>query len=376
MDFSLTEEQSMLQDSVAKFIDNDYDFEKRQAIAESDKGYSEEFWQMFADLGWTSVPFSEEDGGFGGGPLEIMLMMEQFGRGLVVEPYLANIVLAGGVLRRLATTGQKEQWLNSIIDGSKQTAFAFTEAQARYSLSDVLTTAKADGDNYVINGHKAVVMNGGRADFLIVAARTGGGQTDEDGISLFIVDADSAGISRAGYQTVDAHQGAEIRFENVQVPAANILGEVGKGYATIDAVIDEATLASCAEAVGIMQALLKRTVEYSKSRVQFGVPISSFQALQHRMVDMLMGCEQSKSLLLWATMVNCDSSAEAKKAISAIKYQIGTTGRKVGQEAVQIHGGMGVSWELDVAHYFKRLTAIEIMFGNADYQLDRYAVHV
>ncbi len=376
MDFSLTEEQTMLQDSVSKFIDNDYDFEKRQSIAESTKGYSEEFWQTFAELGWTSVPFAEDDGGFGGGPLEIMLMMEQFGRGLVVEPFLANIILVGGVLRRLANAEQKEQWLNGIIDGSKQGALAFTEAQGRYTLSDIITTAKADGDNFVLNGSKAVVLNGGRADFLIIPARSSGKQRDEDGITLFIVDAKSAGISRSAYQTVDAHQAAEITLNDVRVPAANILGELGKAYPTIDAVIDEATLAASAEAVGIMQTLLLKTLEYSKSRVQFGVPISSFQALQHRMVDMLMGCEQSKSLLLWATMANADGSTEAKQAISAMKYLIGTTGRKVGQEAVQIHGGMGVSWEMDVAHYFKRLTAIELLFGNADFHLDKYAANI
>ena len=376
MDFSLTEEQTMLQDSVAKFIDNDYDFEKRQAIAESDKGYSEELWQMFAELGWTSVPFSEEDGGFGGGPIDIMLMMEQFGRGLVVEPYLPNVVLAGGVLRRLATPEQKEKWLTPLIEGSKQAAFAFTEPQARYTLADIATVAKADGDNYVLNGQKAVVLNGGTADFLIVPARTSGEPKDENGITLFVIDADNAGLSRQPYATVDAHQAAEITLDNVRVPAANILGETGQAYATIDAVIDEATLAVCAEAVGIMQTLLAKTVEYSKSRVQFGVPIASFQALQHRMVDMLMGCEQSKSLLLWATMANQDGSADAKQAISALKYQIGTTGRKVGQEAVQIHGAMGVSWEMDVAHYFKRLSSIEILFGSADYHLGKYSEKV
>jgi alkylation response protein AidB-like acyl-CoA dehydrogenase len=372
MDFALTEEQEMLQDSVAKFIDNDYDFEKRQQIAESDAGYSAELWATFAELGWTSVPFAEDDGGFGGGPVELMLMMEQFGRGLVVEPFLANVVLAGGVLRRVATAAQKDAWLTTIIDGSRQAAFAFTEPQSRYALADVATTATQADGGYRLNGRKAFVINGGRADFIIVVARSSGEQTDEAGLSLFVVDAAAEGVSRAAYPTVDGHQAAEVTLQDVAVPADALLGEAGKAFAIIQAVIDEATLAVCAEASGIMQAMLARTVQYAKDRVQFGVPIGSFQALQHRMVDMLMACEQTRSLLLWAAMVNSHGEADSAKAISAVKYMVGTAGRKVGQEAVQIHGGMGVSWEVDVAHYFKRLSAIEIMFGNADFHLQRY----
>ena len=372
MDFALTEEQGMLQDSVSRFIDNDYDFEKRQKIAESEAGYSAELWGTFAELGWTSVPFAEEDGGFGGGPIELMLMMEQFGRGLVVEPFLANVVLAGGVLRRVADAEQKTQWLSPIIDGSRQAAFAFAEPQSRHVLADVKTTAVESDDGYRLNGKKALVINGGRADFIIVVARSSGDQKDESGLSLFVVDAAAQGVSRHSYPTVDGHQAAEITLQDVLVPATACLGEAGNAFATIQSVIDEATLAVCAEASGIMQAMLSRTLEYAKNRVQFGVPIGSFQALQHRMVDMLMACEQTRSLLLWAAMVNSEGGEDAARSISALKYLIGTSGRKVGQEAVQIHGGMGVSWEVDVAHYFKRLTAIEILFGNADFHLTRY----
>lgn len=372
MDFALTEEQGMLQDSVSRFIDNDYDFEKRQKIAESEAGYSAELWGTFAELGWTSVPFAEEDGGFGGGPIELMLMMEQFGRGLVVEPFLANVVLAGGVLRRVADAEQKTQWLSPIIDGSRQAAFAFAEPQSRHVLADVKTTALKSDDGYRLNGKKALVINGGRADFIIVVARSSGDQKDESGLSLFVVDAAAQGVLRHSYPMVDGHQAAEITLQDVLVPATACLGEAGNAFATIQSVIDEATLAVCAEASGIMQAMLSRTLEYAKNRVQFGVPIGSFQALQHRMVDMLMACEQTRSLLLWAAMVNSEGGADAARSISALKYLIGTSGRKVGQEAVQIHGGMGVSWEVDVAHYFKRLTAIEILFGNADYHLTRF----
>ena len=373
MDFSLNEIQSMLDDSVEKFIANDYDFETRQEYAGSEQGFSPEVWQTFAELGWTAVPFSEDDGGFGGGAVDIMVMMQLFGRGLVVEPFLANVVLAGGVLRRAANEAQKEQWLQPIMGGELQAALAFVEPQSRYDISNVATTANADGDGWVLNGTKGVVLNGGNADLLIVPARTSGEQSDTDGISLFVVEADAKGVSRRAYPTVDGHQAAEIELEDVRVVDDAIVGEAHNGYATLDAAIDDATLAVCAEAVGIMQVMTEKTIEYSKNRMQFGVPIGSFQALQHRMVDMFTDCEQTYSLLIWATMVASQGSEEAKRAISAIKYQVGTVGRKVGQEAVQIHGGMGVSWELDIAHYFKRLTAIDQMFGNADWHLDRLA---
>ena len=372
MDFSLSEEQSMLADSIARFIDNDYDFEKRQEIAESEKGYSPELWQTYAELGWTAVPFAEDDGGLGGGPIELMLMMEQFGRGLIVEPFLATIVLAGGVLRRTASAEQKEQWLSGIIEGNIQAALAFSEPQGRFEIADIATSAKADGDKYVLNGQKNLVLNGGNDDLLIIPARTSGSQSDENGISLFAVAADSTGIERKCYATVDAHHAADITLKDVHVDAAAVLGEVGQGFATLQAVIDEATFAVCAEAVGIMQSMHDKTVEYSKNRVQFGVPIGTFQALQHRMVDTLMACEQTNSLLLWTAMVNTAGDPDARKAISALKYQIGTTGRQVAQEAVQIHGAMGVTWELDIAHYFKRFTVIELLFGNADFHLNRY----
>jgi len=372
MDFSISEEQSMLADSVARFIDNDYDFERRQKIVASGKGYSDELWQTFAELGWTSVPFAEEDGGFGGGPVELMLMMEQFGRGLVVEPYLANVVLAGGVLRRVADAEQKARWLAPMIEGRLQLALAFAEPQARFDIADVATSAKARGDGYVLNGRKNYVLNGGSAELLVIPARTAGARADSEGISLFAVPADAAGVSRRPYPTVDGQQAAEIELEDVAVDAGMLLGTAGDGFATLEAVVDEATLAVSAEAIGIMRTMHDKTVEYSKNRVQFGVPIGSFQALQHRMVDTLMACEQSRSLLMWTVMLNAADDAARRQAISAMKYQVGTAGIAVAREGVQIHGGMGVTWELDIAHYFKRMTAIDLLFGNADYHLDRY----
>jgi len=373
MDLSFTEIQTMLIDSVEKFIANDYSFERRQQYAASDAGYSAEVWAMFADLGWTAVPFSEDDGGFDGGTIELMVMMQQFGRGLIVEPYLANIVLAGGILRRVASDSQKAKLLQPLISGELQAALAVTEPQSRYDLANIETTATKDGDNWVINGRKGVVLNGGNAGLLIIPARTSGSSTDQDGITLFTVGGMAEGVSREAYPTVDGHRAAEIALREVRVESSAILGETGEAYPVLDSVVDEATLAVCAEAVGIMQILTDKTVEYLKSREQFGVPIGSFQALQHRMVDMLTECEQSYSLLLWASMAHADSTDEAKRAISALKYQVGTAGKKVGQEAVQLHGGMGVTWDLDIAHYFKRLTTIGQMFGNADWHLDKLA---
>jgi len=373
MDLSFTEVQTMLIDSVEKFITNEYSFERRQQYAASDTGYSADVWATFADLGWTAVPFSEDDGGFDGGPVELVVMMQQFGRGLIVEPYLANIVLAGGVLRRVASASQKTKLLQLLISGELQAALAVTEPQSRYDLANIETTATKDGDDWIISGRKGVVLNGGNAGLLIIPARTSGSTTDRDGITLFAVGGIADGVSRNAYPTVDGHQAAEIVLQDVRVEPNAILGEIDKAYEVLDAVVDEATLAVCAEAVGIMQTLTDKTVEYSKSREQFGVPIGSFQALQHRMVDMLTACEQSYSLLLWASMANADQAEDAKRAISAAKYQVGTAGKKVGQEAVQIHGGMGVSWDVDVAHYFKRLTTIGQMFGNADWHLDKLA---
>ena len=372
MDFSVSEEQSMLADSVARFVNNDYDFETRQKIAQTDSGFSSDNWQTFAELGWTALLFPESDGGFDGGAVEMMLLMEQFGRGLLVEPFLANVVLAGGVLKAAANNEQKVQWLAPIIAGDQQAALAFTEPQSRFNLANVATRAIKNGDTFTLHGSKSVVLNGGAADLLIVAARTSGEQTSTSGISLFAVPTDSNGLTRTAYKTVDAQQAAEIEFNNVVVPAAAMIGGADGGFEVLRTVIDDATLAVCAEAIGIMFAMHEKTVEYTKNRVQFGVPIGSFQALQHRMVDNFMRCEESKSLLLWATMLRAADSEEAPRAISAMKYQIGTAGVAVAKEAVQLHGGMGVTWELDIAHYFKRMTAISLLFGDADHHLDRY----
>ena len=375
MDFSLTEEQTMLADSVARFIENDYGFERRMKIAESEAPFSSELWEAFVEMGWTAMLFDEADGGFDGSAVELMILMQQFGRGLVVEPFLANVVLAGGVIKRAATGAQRESLLGGIIDGSMQTALAFAEPQARFDIANIRTSAAKSGDGYRLNGRKTLVLNGGSADMLVIPARTSGDEGSTRGISLFAVPAGSDGLDVRAYKTVDAHGAAEIQLSDVALPESAIIGVVDEGFTALKDAVNDATLAVCAEAVGIMRTLHDKTVEYTKSRVQFGVPIGSFQALQHRMVETLMHCEESLSLLYWAVMMAGEDPASGARAVSAVKYQVGTAGREVAQEAVQLHGGMGVTWELDVAHYFKRHSTIETLFGNADYHLDKVAAN-
>jgi alkylation response protein AidB-like acyl-CoA dehydrogenase len=373
MDFSRNEMQEMLADSIDKFIDNEYDFDARQKIADSETGFSESAWATFAELGWTAVPFAEEDGGIDGGPADIVVTMQALARGLIVEPYLPNVLLAGGTIARVGTGEQRERWLQPMIGGELQLALAFSEPQARYELADVTMTATQDGEQWILDGRKGYVLNGTAANVIIVPARSSGEPGEKDGITLFAVPADSAGMTRNDYRTVDGLRAAELTLEQVAVPADHVLGTVGDGFAALDGAVDDATLAVCAEAVGIMRILTEKTVEYTKTRTQFGVPIGSFQALQHRMVDMLTACEQAQSLLLWAVMSAEAGGDDAKRAISSIKYLVGTAGQRVGEEAVQLHGGMGVTWDFDVAHYFKRLTAIGLLFGDADWHLDKLA---
>jgi alkylation response protein AidB-like acyl-CoA dehydrogenase len=373
MDFSFSDEQSLLKDSLERFVQLEYEFSARQKLVKTELGYSTDHWRKFAELGWLGVAFPEADGGFGGGPIETMLVMEQFGRGLVVEPYVPTVVLVGGMLAAAGKAAQKQQYLTPLLEGTLQGACAFAEPQSRFNLADVATTAKRIGNGYVLNGRKSVVLNGPSADVLIVAARTSSGQRRQSGITLFLVDASTTGITRRDYPTVDALRASELTLENVVVPRTAVLGRVGKGLDVLTQAIDYATLAIGAEAVGCMEVLYKTTVEYCKTRVQFGQPIGKFQVLQHRMVDMFMEHEQSKSLMFMAAMRLAEGyDAQAQKAVSAFKVQVGKSGRFVGQNAVQLHGGMGMTDELNVGHYFKRLTMIDTMFGNVDYHLKRF----
>ena len=373
MDFSFSEEQTLLADSVEKFIQNDYPFEARQKLVRSELGYGEDNWRTFAELGWLGVPFAEDDGGFGGSAVDAMILMEQFGKGLIVEPYLASVVLAGGVLKLVGSKAQKADYLTGVIDGSRQGALAFAEPQGRFNLADLTTTARPTDSGFVLDGYKCVVLNGPAADFFIVSARTDGTQRDETGVSLFVVAADAAGISRRDYPTVDAFRASEVTFDGVSLDENALLGVAGEGYPVLEQVIDEGILAVGSEAVGCMEVLYKATVEYCKTREQFGQPIGKFQVLQHRMVDMFMEHEQSKSLMFMAAMrMDEGYTDEARKAVSAFKVQVGKSGRFVGQGAVQLHGGMGMTDELSVGHYFKRLTMIDTLFGNVDFHLKRF----
>ncbi|MFK7913914.1 MAG: acyl-CoA dehydrogenase family protein [Pseudomonadales bacterium] len=373
MDFSFSDEQTLLQDSISKFLQNDYSFETRQKVIKEEAGFASSNWQQFAELGWLAMPFAEADGGFGGAAVETMIMMEQFGKGLVVEPFLPTIVLTGGALKIAGSDAQKAAHLPGIIDGSTQGALAFVEPQGRFNLADLTTTASKSGDGYKISGYKAVVLNGPAADLLVVSARTAGDQRDEQGVSLFLVPADAKGISRRDYPTVDALRASEITFENVEVGADALLGTEGDGLAILQQIVDDGIMAVGAEAVGCMEVAYKDTVEYCKTREQFGQPIGKFQVLQHRMVDMFMEHEQSKSLMFMAAMrMDEGYGAEAQKAVSAFKVQVGKSGRFVGQSAVQLHGGMGMTEELAIGHYFKRLTTIDTLFGNVDFHLKRF----
>lgn len=372
MNFDFTEEQVMLRDSVARFVQDDYPFDTRQEIAASDAGMSADNWKMFAELGWLSIPFAEEHGGFGGDAVDLMLVMEELGKGLVLEPYLATVVLFGGLLSRGGTAEQQADLIPSIIDGSCLGAFAYLERQSRFELADVKTSAVTDGDNVVINGEKVVVFNGSNANQLIVSTRTSGGQHDEQGISLYLVPADAQGVSIASYRMMDGQVVANITLKDVTVPASNLVGAVDGGYSLIDEVVMEANVALAAEAVGIMGQLNSKTVEYTKTREQFGVAIGSFQALQHRMVDTFMCYEQVKSMVFRAVCAMTDAKEDARTAIHALKVIVDKHGRQIFGEAIQIHGGMGITDELDIGHYAKRLMMISTTFGNGQYHQGKF----
>jgi hypothetical protein len=371
MDFNFTEEQTMIRDSLARLIKDQYDFDTRRKVVASKEGWRPKMWAQFAELGLLAAPFSEEDGGLGGGPIDAMVVMEEFGKGLVVEPYLQSVVLGGGFLKR-GTDGQKAEHLHPMIAGERVFAFAYAEPKGRYNLADLETTAKKDGAGWKISGHKAVVIGAPWASHLIVTARTAGGRRDTKGIGVFIVAKDAKGVTTRDYPTVDGRRASEVHFDNVSVGADAVIGDAAGGLPLIERVTDEAIAALCAEACGAMKVAQTMTVEYSRQRKQFGTPIGKFQVLQHKMVDMFMEAEQSVSMTYMATLKLDEDDVTRKKAASAAKVRIGQAGRFVGQNAIQIHGGMGMTDELAIGHYFKRLTIIDSEFGNVDHHLKRY----
>jgi len=370
MDFDLSEEQRLLQESVGKLIADEYEFEKRKAYAKEPAGYSAARWAQFAELGLLGIPFPETLGGSGGSAVETMIVMEAFGRGLVLEPYLATVVLAGGILRRAGSAGQQRELIPSVIAGKLRLALAHGERQARYDLADVATSARSAGESWVLSGRKAVVIHGDSADRLIVSARTAGDQRDKVGISLFLVDAKAPGLTVQGYPTVDGLRAAEIQLENVKVGPDALIGERDRGLAIVEQAVDAGIAALAAEAVGAMTAMHEITVDYLKTRKQFGVAIGSFQALQHRAVDMLVSLEQARSMAYLATMMAEEpDTAERRRAISAAKVQIGRSARFVGQQSIQLHGGIGMTMEYKIGHYFKRVSMIDTLFGDAEHHL-------
>ena len=372
MDFDLSEEQRLLKDSVDGLLAGAYDFDQRKKYAKENGGWSKSVWGKLAEQGLLGLPFSEDNGGFGAGGVETMIVMEALGRALVLEPYLPTVILGGGFIRHGGSAAQKTAHLPGIIDGSKTFAFAQLEKSSRYDLADVATTAKKKGDGWVIDGEKFVVLNGGSADMLIVTARTKGGQRDTSGIGVFLVPADAKGVSRKSYPTQDGLHAADITFTSVEVGADAVIGDPDNGLPLIERVVDDARIALCAEAVGAMDESLKSTVEYIKTRKQFGVPIGSFQVLQHRAADMFVCLEQARSMAMFATMAGDFTDAkERANAVAAAKVQIGKSLKFVGEQSIQLHGGIGMTMETKIGHFFKRLTMIESTFGDTAFHLRR-----
>ena len=372
MDFDLNDEQRQLKDSVDRLLADTYgDLAVRMGYMKEPKGYKPALWQQYAELGLLGVPFAEEHGGLGQGLTETMIIAEAFGRALAIEPYLATIVLAGGVLRHAGNTALLKELVPAIVEGKLTLALAHQERQARFDLADVATTARADGKGgYTLEGEKVVVLAGDSADKLIVTARVSGSRADRSGIGLFLVDARANGVTRRGYPTQDGQRAADMTLSAVRVGPEAVVAGPDKGLQVLEHATDEAIAALSAEAVGAMAGLHELTVDYLKTRKQFGVPIGSFQVLQHKAVDMLTALEEARSMAFYATMMAAEPNAtERRKAIAAAKVQIGRSARFVGETAIQLHGGIGMTMEYKAGHYFKRLTMIDMAFGDSDHHL-------
>ncbi len=374
MDFDLSDEQRLLQDTVTRLMAGRYAFDQRKQYLKTPEGYSTAVWSQYAELGLLGLPFGEEYGGFGGGAQEIMLIMQAFGHALILEPYFATVVLGGNALQRAGSDAQKSAVLPAIAEGRMKLAFAHSERQARYDLADVVTTAKRSGNGWVLDGAKSVVIHGDSADKLVVSARTSGERYDEDGITLFLLDANAPGVARRGYATRDELRAADIALGNVQVGDADVLGEVDSGLMVVQRVVETGIAATAAESVGAMEAMHSMTLEYSKTREQFGKPIGSYQVVQHRLADMFMTMEQGRSMAMLATMmVDHPDDAERAHRMAIAKVGVGQAGRYVSQSAIQMHGGIGMTEEYAVGHYFRRCMVIERLFGDTAHYLQKLA---
>jgi alkylation response protein AidB-like acyl-CoA dehydrogenase len=372
MDFELSEEQRLLRDSIDRFVKSEYPFSTRQEIIFSTLGYSEKNWTLFAEMGWLALPFDAQYGGFDGSPVETAIVMEALGRGLVLEPYLSTVVMGGGLLAAVASHDQKERLIPQIVAGELTLAVAYLEPQSRFDPADVETSAKSTADGFVLSGHKCVVYQGCTADKIIVSARTHGADRSREGLSLFILDQDLEGVSRKDYKTLDGQWASDFFFSDVNLPASALLGQKGVALEAIESTLDLVISAVCAEAVGAMAAANDITRDYIRVREQFGVPIGSFQVLQHRWVDMYMETEMAKSMSDVLAMRLRDRDEDSALMVAATKVRIGKAGLVVGQGATQLHGGVGMTNEYAVGHYYKRLMTIDILFGNQDYHCSRY----
>jgi alkylation response protein AidB-like acyl-CoA dehydrogenase len=373
VNFDLSEEQQLLKDSVERFVNDNYDLDTRQSLSKNPAGFSDTYWQTMAELGWLGVTVPEAQGGFGGNQADTMVLMEAFGQGLVLEPFFATAVLGTRAVVSGGNADLQSRLLPDVVSGSCRLGLAYAEEQSRFDLEDVITRATAQDSGFVITGHKSMVQHGGSADQLVVSTRTSGGQRDENGITLFLVDTKAEGVTVDSFPTVDGQQASEVTFENVFVHADNMLGELDRGFTLLQDIAIDGILALAAEAVGAMEILYKDTVAYTQEREQFDHSLADFQVLQHRMVDMFMEYEQCKSMLYRATLEVVQNGREAMRTVHALKYMVGKVGTFIGENAVQLHGGMGVTEELRIGHYFKRLLVIDAQFGNSDHHLSCFA---
>jgi alkylation response protein AidB-like acyl-CoA dehydrogenase len=371
MDFQLSEEQTLLADSVESWLQDKYDFDRWRKLVKTELGYAEENWKTMAELGWLGISLPEEAGGLGGSAVDTMLLAERFGRHMVAEPYFSTVVLGGGLIQAAGDAGQKAEWLPAIAEGKAKWAFAHAEHGSRFALNETRTKATKGADGWTLSGKKIVVWDAPSADRLIVLARSTGGDADEKGLGLFVVDATGAGVARHDYRTVDNRRASDIQFDHAPVLA--VLGDPGNALAAVETVVDQAIGYMASEAVGAMAALHETTLAYAKTRKQFGRAIGEFQVIQHRLVDMMMQVESARSLALLANLKATAEPKERGKAAAAAKVQLGRSGRFVGQQAVQVHGGMGMTDELNVGHYMKRLMMLDTTFGNADFHQRRFA---
>jgi alkylation response protein AidB-like acyl-CoA dehydrogenase len=373
MDIQFTEEQELLRNSVQRLLRDQYDFEARRKIVATEEGWCRKQWDRFAEVGLLAAPLPEEFGGLGQRSLATMIIMQEFGRNLVVEPFFETVVLAGGLIEDVGSAAQRQEFLPEIAAGKATWTLAWTEPGSRYDLNDVTTTARKSGDDYILSGAKAAVIGAPWADRLIVSARTSGDRRDRDGISLFVVDRESANLHLQSFKTLDGRRAAEVTLKDVRVPASRLLGNEGEGALALEACRDGAIAALCAEAVGAITALNAATLNYTKTRKQFGVALGTFQVLQHRMVDMFIAAEEAVSLMQHLNLTLAAREPHGSKLASGAKSKIGEAARFVGEQAIQLHGGMGMSDELDVGHYFKRIAAINVQFGDPTFHLLRYA---